>query len=141
MHNCITYSDKNARSVLGNEYNTTSSTFVVEDNKESKEVEVPVNISQADEYIKDYIALKEIWEELDGPHWSYAGDVEADGAIWNFNKEIDLWGDQPGVQLHANGRVATISLEGFGPKGVVPDAIGQLTELSILYLGSHSDLL
>lgn len=141
VHNCITYSDKNARSVLGNEYNTTSSTFVVEDNKESKEVEVPVNISQADEYIKDYIALKEIWEALDGPNWSYAGDVEADGANWNFNKEIDLWGDQPGVQLHANGRVATISLEGFGPKGVVPDAIGQLTELSILYLGSHSDLL
>ena len=85
--------------------------------------------------------MKQIWEALDGPNWSYAGDVYADGVNWYFNKDIDMWGDQPGVQLDATGRVATISLEGFGPKGVVPDAIGQLTELSILYLSSHSDLL
>lgn len=141
VHSCVTYSDKKGRSVLATEYNTTSRTFVVEDNVETKDVEVPINLSETAEYIKDYIALKEIWEALDGPNWGYAGEVEAQGANWNFNKEIDLWGIQPGVQLHANGRVATISLEGFGPKGVVPDAIGQLTELAILYLGSHSDLL
>lgn len=141
VHSCVTYSDKNGKSVLGMEKNNTSATFTVSDNVETKEVEVPVNLAETDEYIKDYIALKEIWTALDGPNWSYAGEVEAQGANWNFNKDIDMWGDQPGVQLHANGRVATISLEGFGPKGVVPDAIGQLTELEILYLGSHSDLL
>ena len=141
VHSCITYSDKKGKSVLGVENNATSSTFVIENDTDTKDVNVPVNLSKADEYIKDYIALKEIWLKLNGPEWRYAGDVEADGANWNFNKDIDLWGEQPGVQLDDNGRVATISLEGFGPKGVVPDAIGQLTELSILYLGSHSDLL
>ncbi len=138
---CITYSDKNGKAMLATEYNNTDETFVVEDDADTKDVNVPVNLSETAEYIKDYIALKEIWLALDGPNWSYAGDVEPEGVNWNFNKDIDLWGQQPGVQLDANGRVATISLEGFGPKGVVPDAIGQLTELSILYLSSHSDLL
>ena len=141
IHHCVTYSDKYGKSMLATEYNTTSETFEVFDNTDTKEVAVPINLSETAEYIKDYIALKEIWEALDGPNWSYAGDVEPDGVNWNFNKDIDMWGDQPGVQLDANGRVATISLEGFGPQGVVPDAIGQLTELAILYLGSHSDLL
>ena len=141
VHHCVTYSDKNGKVVLGTEYNATSATFTVANDADTKDVSVPVNLNEADEYIKDYIALKEIWLALDGPNWSYAGDVYADGVNWNFNKDIDMWGDQPGVQLDGNGRVATISLEGFGPKGVVPDAIGQLTELAILYLGSHSDLL
>ena len=141
VHHCVTYSDKNGKTMLATEYNATESKFTVEDDVDTKDVNVPINLSETAEYIKDYIALKEIWEALDGPNWSYAGDVYADGVNWNFNKELDLWGEQPGVQLDANGRVATISLEGFGPKGVVPDAIGQLTELSILYLGSHSDLL
>ena len=141
VHHCITYSDKNGKVMLGTEENITSSTFVVENDADTKDVNVPVNLSETAEYIKDYIALKEIWLALDGPKWGYAGDVYADGVNWNFNKDIDMWGDQPGVQLDGNGRVSTISLEGFGPKGVVPDAIGQLTELAILYLGSHSDLL
>ena len=138
---CVTYSDKNGKSKLATEYNTTSKTFDIKDNELSENVEVPVNLRETDEYIKDYIALKEIWESLDGKNWSYAGDVEAQGANWNFNKDIDLWGEQPGVGLNSEGRVETISLEGFGPQGVVPDAIGQLTELKILYLASHSDLL
>ncbi len=141
VHHCVTYSDKKGKTMLATEYNPTTETFTIENDVDTKEVNVPINLSETAEYIKDYIALKEIWLALDGPNWSYAGDVEPDGVNWNFNKEIDLWGEQPGVQLDANGRVATISLEGFGPRGVVPDAIGQLTELSILYLGSHSDLL
>ena len=141
VQHCITYSDKNGKTMLSVENNNTDATFVVEDDADTEDVNVPVNLSETAEYIKDYIALKEIWLALDGPNWSYVGDALADGVNWNFNKDIDMWGVQPGVQLDANGRVATISLEGFGPKGVVPDAIGQLTELSILYLSSHSDLL
>ena len=141
VQHCITYSDKKGKTMLAVENNNTDATFVVEDDADTKDVDVPVNLSETAEYIKDYIALKEIWLALDGPNWSYVGDALADGLNWNFNKDIDMWGVQPGVQLDANGRVATISLEGFGPKGVVPDAIGQLTELSILYLSSHSDLL
>ena len=141
VHHCVTYSDKKGKTMLAVEDNNTDATFAVENDADTKDVDVPVNLSETAEYIKDYIALKEIWLALDGPSWSYAGDALADGVNWNFNKDIDMWGYQPGVQLDANGRVATISLEGFGPKGVVPDAIGQLTELAILYLGSHSDLL
>ena len=141
VEKCVTYSDKNGKSVLATEYNATSENFEVYDNKLTENVKVPVNLSETAEYIKDYFALKEIWEALNGPEWSYAGDVEALGANWNFNKDVDLWGEQPGVGLNSDGRVETISLEGFGPSGVVPDAIGQLTDLKILYLASHSDLL
>ena len=44
-----------------------------------------------------------------------------------------MWGNQPGVQLLENGRVALISLAGFGAEGVVPDEIGQFTELRIYH--------
>ena len=141
VHSFTAYSDKKGKKQLGEVYNTTNATFDVVDNEVTKDVEVPFDIKGTEEYIKDYIALKEIWEALDGPNWKYAGITNPKGCNWYFNKDIDLWGDQPGVQLHSDGRVATISLEGFGAKGVVPSAIGQLTELAILYLGSHSEQL
>ncbi len=50
-----------------------------------------------------------------------------------------MWGAQPGVSLNSNGRVTGLSLEGFGASGRVPDAIGQLTELEVLALGSHGE--
>ena len=40
-----------------------------------------------------------------------------------------------------NGRVASLVISGFGADGVVPDAIGQLTELRILNLGAHDELI
>ena len=141
VYSFVGYSDKKATRVLGEGevLNTVQNEFKVADNELTKEVEVPFDIKGTEEYIKDYIALKEIWEAMDGPNWKYAGIAEAKGCNWNFNKDIDMWGDQPGVQLFDNGRVASLSLEGFGAKGVVPSAIGQLTELAILYLGSHSE--
>lgn len=141
VHSFTAYSDKKGKKLLGEVYNTIDATFAVADNELSKDVEVPFDIKGTEEYIKDYVALKEIWEALDGPNWKYAGIVNPKGCNWHFNKDIDLWGEQPGVQLHGDGRVATISLEGFGAKGIVPAAIGQLTELAILYLGSHSEQL
>lgn len=136
-----TYSDKNGRTMLETAVVNSNTSFVVRDNQLTEGVEVPVRLSETAEYIKDYIALKEIWEALDGPNWSYAGISEPVGCNWNFNKDIDMWGEQPGVMLNADGRVLSISLENFGAKGVVPDAIGQLTQLSALYLGSHSEVL
>lgn len=141
VHSFRAYSDKKGQVLLGEVYNTTQETFEIVDNELNENVGVPFDIKGTEEYIKDYIALKEIWEALDGPNWKYAGIGQAPGCNWNFNKDIDMWGMQPGVQLFSNGRVATISLEGFGAKGVVPSAIGQLTELNILYLGSHSEQL
>ena len=114
-------------------------TFDVSDNELSK-VDVPVKINTNQEYIKDYLALYEIWKALDGPNWSFQGEGETIGCNWDFNKELDLWGQQPGVDLFANGRVGLLNISSFGFKGHMPAAIGQLTEMSELYLGSHNDV-
>ena len=114
------------------------SEFTVEDNK-TTEADVKVSLYQSDEYIKDYYALYEIWKSLDGENWSYVGENFPRGANWEFNKDPDLWGDQPGVQLLSNGRVAKIDISGFAFRGDLSPAIGQLTELIELYLGTHND--
>ena len=112
--------------------------FEVSDNS-TTEVDVPVKLYESDEYIKDYYALYEIWKSLHGEEWKYVGEDYTPGVNWDFNKDIDLWGDQPGVSLHSNGRVALINLSGFGFYGDLSPAIGQLTELVELYLGTHND--
>ena len=113
--------------------------FTIKDNALTDDAIVPVKLSRTAEYIKDYLALKEIWDALDGKNWSQQGFGSQPGANWNFNKELDMWGAQPGVSLNSNGRIVGLSLEGFGASGRVPDAIGQLTELEILALGSHGE--
>ena len=112
--------------------------FVIEDNKVT-EAAVPVKLHEADEYIKDYYALYEIWKSLHGPEWRYVGEDYPAGCNWDFNKDPDLWGDQPGVSLHSNGRVALVNISGFGFYGDMSPALGQLTELVELYLGTHND--
>lgn len=113
--------------------------FIIEDNKQNENAIIPIKLSETAEYIKDYKALKAIWEALDGNNWNYYGFGGTAGANWNFNKELDMWGEQPGIELDNNGRIIALSLEGFGAKGRVPDAIGQLTELRVLSLGSHGE--
>ena len=116
--------------------------FTVIDNKLTKDANVPIQLKETAEYIKDYKALKAIWEALDGKNWRYySGTINntIHSLNWNFNKELDMWGDQPGVDLDNNGRVTGLSLAGFGAKGRVPDAIGQLTELKVLSFGTHSE--
>ena len=112
--------------------------FTVTDNR-TTDVRVGVNIDLSADYIADYLALYEIWQALNGPDWYYAGQLFPVGSNWNFNKDIDLWGDQPGVQLHANGRVARIDLSDFGASGDIPESLGQLTEMIELYIGTHND--
>ena len=113
--------------------------FTIEDNKLT-DVKIGVNIDLSADYISDYLALKKIWEALDGPNWYYNGQVYTKGCNWDFNKDIDLWGDQPGIHLHSNGRVARLDLSDFGPRGDMPDELGNLTELVELYLGTHNDV-
>lgn len=113
-------------------------TFTVADNK-TAEVQMPIKIYKSAERILDYLALKEIWDALDGKHWKYSGQSYPQGSNWNFDKEIDMWGNQPGVGLDAKGRVTTLNIGSFGGRGNLPAAIGQLTELKILTLGTHSD--
>ena len=128
--------DKN---LLETNTKASSDEFKIFDNKVS-EADVPVTLRESDEYIKDYYALKAIWEALDGENWYYMGDEWPVGSNWDFNKDVDLWGAQPGVKLHDNGRVGLLSLSGFGVSGHMPDAIGQLTELVELYLGNHNEM-
>lgn len=114
--------------------------FTVADNK-TVETDVPVNLVESAANILDYIALKAIWDKMDGPNWSYGGESYPKGINWNFNKDIDLWGEQPGVVLDNNGRVASLNLGEFRAKGIVPEEIGALTALQTLALGTHNDLL
>ena len=116
------------------------STFTVEDNAEAT-ADVPVTLIESAPNIKDYVALKAIWEQMGGDHWYYRGQSYPTGVNWSFDdKDIDMWGDQPGVVLDANGRVTSLSIGDFGAEGVVPAEIGQLSELNTLSLGTHNDL-
>ena len=112
--------------------------FTIADNQSSM-VSVPIILSKTSERIKDYEALRKIWLALDGKNWTFYGEEYNAGINWDFNKDIDMWGEQPGVTLNADGRVVGLNLAGFGAKGVVPEAIGQLTELQTLYLGNHNE--
>lgn len=113
--------------------------FTVVDNVETEAV-VPVQVDCTKPHIRDYIALKKIWEKMNGEEWSWRGDSYFPaGANWDFNRDIDLWGNQPGVGLYANGRVSQLNLGGFNPSGAVPEELGELTELNSLYIGTHSD--
>lgn len=127
-----------SQSLLESNNSPKLSEFEVEDNQ-TTEADVAVTLYQSDEYIKDYYALYEIWKSLDGENWYYVGQDYTRGDNWEFNKDPDLWGDQPGVQLHSNGRVARIDISGFAFRGHLSPAIGQLTELVELYLGTHND--
>ena len=133
-----TYSDKDGKKILETAKVSTSETFTVKDNEKCV-ADVPVQLSETAEYLKDYLALKAIWEALDGRNWSFDGETYAKGSNWNFDKEIDMWGDQPGVELSTGGRVVSLMISGFGARGRVPDAIGQLTELRVLNLGDHNE--
>ncbi len=115
-----------------------TSEFTVTDNL-TTEAKVKINLYESDEYIKDGYALYAIWKALDGPNWYAAGESDVQGSNWDFNKDPDLWCDQPGVQVHSNGRVAKIVISDFGFRGDMPAELGQLTELVELYLGTHND--
>ena len=136
-----TYSDKKGKKPLEVATVEDDKTFEVVDNKLTENVPVTIQLNETAEYIKDYLALKEIWLALDGPHGSYYGEAEVPGCDWDFNKDLDMWGQQPGVAIGANGRVVSLSLAGMGARGIVPEAIGQLTELEVLSLGTHDELL
>ena len=66
----ITYSKKGAIvSTLGAATNVKGDEFTIIDNEFTEGAIVPIKLSETAEYIKDYLALKEIWENLDGKNW------------------------------------------------------------------------
>lgn len=119
--------------------------FEVLDN-ELTEADVPVLLRETDAIIRDYYALKDVWEALNGPDWKYRGENYAKNANWDFNKDVDLWGDQPGVTVHSNGRIASIDISDFGFYGPLTEeqkqkfeSLGEMTEILELYFGTHND--
>ena len=135
----VAYKTFDSRKVLlEEERNPVVSEFTITDNETTK-AKVKIALHEADEYIKDYYALYQIWKSLDGDNWYYDGESYPRGMNWDFNKDIDLWCDQPGVQVHTNGRIAAIDLSNFGFRGEMSPAIGQLSELIELQLGTHND--
>ena len=136
----ISYTTKTKRGIEVLEVNDKPvlSEFTVEDNQIA-EPKVKISLYESDEYVKDNYALYEIWKSLNGENWCYDGENYTRGTNWDFNKDVDLWCEQPGVQVHSNGRIARLDLSGFGFSGDMSPAIGQLTELVELYLGTHND--
>lgn len=106
--------------------NVAENEFVVKDNQET-EADVPVTLHTTSGHVQDALALREIWEALDGPNWRIK---------WEFNCDVDAWTANTGVQILGNGRVASLDLTGTGAKGAMPAAIAKLTELRKLTLGT-----
>lgn len=106
--------------------------------------DVGVQLPENDALIKDGIALRQIWEAMDGENWNWHENDGNGGANWIFKmadgspRPISAWAKQIGVSI-INGRVVSLNLGSFNPKGDVPDAIGQLDALEKLYLGMHTD--
>lgn len=117
--------------------------FTVEDFKLTK-TNVGVQLPDNDYAIAEGIALKQIWDAMDGENWNWHELDGNGGANWVFKmadgspRPISAWTKQIGVTL-ISGRVVALNLGSFNPKGDIPDAIGQLTALEKLYLGMHTD--
>lgn len=114
------------RKVYETSTNVAENEFVVKDNQET-DADVPVSLHVTSGHVQDALALREIWEALDGPNWRVK---------WEFNCDVDAWTANTGVQILGNGRVASLDLTGTGAKGAMPAAIAKLTELRKLTLGT-----
>lgn len=112
--------------------------FVTVTPNETISPELPIVYSENNAAIKDYITLYNIWNNMGGEEWSYYGENAPIGANWRFkNRPVDEWGIQPCVTLNNAGRVIQLDLGGFNPKGAVPESLCELSDLEVLYLGSH----
>lgn len=114
------------RKVYETSTNVAENEFVVKDNQET-DADVPVTLHTTSGHVQDALALREIWEALDGPNWRIK---------WEFSCDVDAWTANTGVQILGNGRVASLDLTGTGAKGAMPAAIAKLTELRKLTLGT-----
>lgn len=132
------YTEKRRELILAGDLEDIS--VKVEANRFTKSV-APVKYPKEMLAMKDYMALYNIWINLEGLDWNYAGESYPVGSNWRFkDRPVDQWGIQPGVELDRNGRVKAMDLGSFNPSGEVHSALGDLTELEGLWLGTHGDL-
>ena len=68
----------------------------MKDNELTEDANVPIQLKETAEYIKDYKALKIIWEALDGKNWKYNGgtvnNTVSSSKLELLIKELDMWG-------------------------------------------------
>ncbi len=85
--------------------------------------------SQSQNRETDSLALRAIYDSLDGPNW---GTINGETA-WDLTKPIDTY---LGVEV-LNNRVVKLELSDplYGLKGGVPNIIGELSELEYLKIG------
>lgn len=115
------------RKVYETSTNVAENEFVVKDNQET-DADVPVTLHTTSGHVQDALALREIWEALDGPNWRIK---------WEFNCDVDAWTANTGVQILGNGRVASLDLTGTGAKGAMPAAICQIDGIAQTHIGNH----
>jgi Leucine-rich repeat (LRR) protein len=75
--------------------------------------------------------LLELYGQLGGSSWA-----EAKKTNWNTEEPVETWG---GVTVE-EGKVTQLNLSGFGLTGQLPAAIGSLTDLTRLNIGSNTGL-
>ena len=137
-----TYSDKKCESsrLLEIAKVPTSETFFVKDNQVT-EAKVPIQLSATAEYLKDYIALKAIWEALDGRtgnttvrllRWDVTGISTRKLTCGVTSRAYSCW--TTAVWLHSSSRASV-------PEVWCPMLSDSLTELRILNLGAHDELI
>jgi len=71
---------------------------------------------------RDSLALIEIYQETDGANWT---------STWDLSQPLDTW---HGVTLSDAGCVDKLDLKENGLTGTLPDAIGDMADMTVLYM-------
>jgi len=71
---------------------------------------------------RDSLALVEIYEATDGANWT---------VTWDLSQSLDTW---HGVTLSDEGCVDELDLRENGLTGTLPDAVGDMSDMTVLYM-------
>lgn len=90
----------------------------------------------------DIGALKSLYDDTNGPHWSWHTPITNISAIWNFSAPtVNPCGGWQGVFCEAvsatEGRVAGLILDNYNITGTIPAGLQSLSFLNNLGLGSN----
>ena len=82
---------------------------------------------------RDWLVLRKLYTATDGPNWSTGEDWSSSEGHVPSLEELGAWS---GVTT-SRGRVTELRLSGYGLRGVLPEALGDLTELYGLWIGNN----
>ncbi len=90
--------------------------------------------SPSAELEKDWQALKNIYEETEGPQWAAQENWSITDSELPQIQELDAWN---GVEVY-RGRVTELNLSGVGMLGILPETVGDLTGLIELRIDENN---